>query len=145
MDRHPRMVVVMAHMMNLFCTDEQLDVLAYVLERYPNLHVEIGGRFGEFGNMQREHLRNFMIRYADRILFGTDVTGPAILRDTDNRTVAGYLRAFQLLETDEVVQGGFFNDQGPAHRGLALPPEVLEKIYYQNAVRIYPRLKTVLN
>jgi predicted TIM-barrel fold metal-dependent hydrolase len=26
-------------------------------------------------------------------------------------------------------------------RGLALPREVLEKIYYRNALRVYPRLR----
>ena len=69
-------------MMNLFRSDEQLDILAYVLETYPNLHVDLGGRFGEFGAMKRDHLREFVIRYSDRILFGTDVTGPLMLRDT---------------------------------------------------------------
>ena len=67
MDRHPRLVVVMAHMMNLFYSDEQLDFLGYVLETYPNLHVELGGRMIDFHAMQREHLREFFIRYADRI------------------------------------------------------------------------------
>jgi hypothetical protein len=36
------------------------------------------------------------------------------------------------------VEGGFF--QGEAVHGLALPREVLEKVYFRNALRIYPGL-----
>ena len=58
------------------------------------------------------------------------------------RMAERYHRCFQLLETDEMVQGSFFDDQ-KERRGLALPRDVLEKIYYRNALRIYPRLKEV--
>jgi len=143
MDRHPRMVVVMAHMLNLFYSDEQLDFLGYVLETYPNLHVELGGRMTDFHAMQREHLREFFIRYADRILFGTDVA-PAALRLGVEQASEDYYYKFQLLESDGVVKPGAVSAKTAPVRGLGLPREVLEKIYYRNAVRIYPRLKAVL-
>lgn len=53
-----------------------------------------------------------------------------------------YHRCFLLLETDQMVEGSFF-DSEKKRPGLALPREVLEKIYYRNALRIYPRLKEV--
>jgi len=142
LDRHPKLKVVNAHMLDHFNSDEQLDYLMYVLERYPNVHVDLGARFQQFNRMDRDKLRNFMIKYADRILFGTDIGGqPAEGR---YRQVAeSYYRAFQLLETDKVVKGGFFS--GMETRGLALPADVLEKIYYRNAARLYPRVKDVLN
>jgi hypothetical protein len=46
------------------------------------------------------------------------------------------------LETDKIVKGGFFGSTET--RGLALPADVLEKIYYRNAARLYPRVKEVL-
>jgi predicted TIM-barrel fold metal-dependent hydrolase len=142
-DRHPRMVVVMAHMMNLFYSDEQLDFLAYVLETYPNLHVELGGRFIDFGAMEREHLRGFFIRYADRILFGTDFA-PSFLRDGIERAAEDYFDKFRVLETADLVEWKVSYAKPAPYRGLALPKNVLEKIYYRNAARLYPRLKTVL-
>jgi hypothetical protein len=49
-----------------------------------------------------------------------------------------------MLESEELVQGGFFDEKGPSYRGLGLPMEVLEKIYFKNALRIYPPVKTAL-
>ena len=61
LDKHPKLVVVMAHMFNLFHSDEQLDYLSYVLETYPNVYLDFGGRIKDFYSMDREHLRSFII------------------------------------------------------------------------------------
>jgi len=141
LDRHPNLKVVNAHMLDHFNSDEQLDYLMYVLETYPNVNVDLGARFQQFHRMDRDKLRKFMIEYADRILFGTDIGGQP--REGRYAEVAeSYHRAFQLLETDKAVKGGFFG--GTETKGLALPADVLEKIYYRNAARLYPRVKDVL-
>ena len=82
----------------------------------------------------------YISNYSDRILFGTDISKINL----DNvRTVAErYNRCFQLLETDNVVQGGFFGKE--EIKGLVLPQDALEKIYFRNAIRIYPRVRDVL-
>jgi predicted TIM-barrel fold metal-dependent hydrolase len=135
LDRHPGMTVVNAHMLDHFYSDAQLDYLRYVLETYPNVHVDLAARFQQFHLMDRENLRSFMIEYADRILFGTDISGQPRGDDHIN-AAARYFRAFQLLESDTVVAGGFFGDTPT--QGLGLPQDVLEKIYFRNAIRIYP-------
>jgi len=140
LDRHPRLQVVQAHMLDHFNSDEQLDYLSYVLETYPNVNLDLAARFQQFHRIDREKLRNFIIRYADRILFGTDISKQPASNVED--TVARYQRCFQLLETDQTVTGGFFGDTPTV--GLALSHDVLEKIYYQNAVRIFPRVGAVL-
>ena len=141
LDRHPRLKVVNAHMLDHFNSDEQLDYLMYVLETYPNVHVDLAARFQQFHRMDRDKLRNFMIKYADRILFGTDIGGQP-KEGKYNEVAESYYRAFQLLETDKVIKGGFFGKTET--KGLALPLGVLEKIYYRNAARLYPRVKAVL-
>ncbi len=140
LDRHPDLVAVNAHMLDHFNSDEQLDYLAYMLETYSNLHVDLAARFQQFHRMDRDKLRAFLIRFQDRILFGTDI----------GRVYGGaesfaerYHRCFQLLESDETVQGCFFNTE-QEYRGLALPRDVLKKIYWRNAVKIYPALKKSL-
>ena len=140
LDRHPGLVVVNAHMLDFFRSDEQLDHLCYMLETYPHLHVDLAARFQQFHTMDWLKLREFMIAYADRILFGTDISR---VEGEDVREIAErYARCFRLLETDDLVPGGFF---GTAEtKGLALPQDVLEKIYYRNALRIYPRVEEVL-
>lgn len=140
MDRHPDLVVVMAHMQDFFNSDEQLDFLRYVMETYPNYNVDLAARFQQFSRMDRDNLREFVIKYQDRILFGTDISDqPA--KDAA-AAAAGYNRCFQLLETGEEVEGAFFSNRKA--QGLDLPREVLEKIYYKNAARIYPRIGDTL-
>ena len=141
LDRHPNLKVINAHMLDHFNSDEQLDYLAYVLETYPNLNVDLAARFQQFHRMDREKLRAFMIKYADRILYGTDIGGQPKPGQYE-QVAEQYHRTFQLLETDRVVRGGFFGETPT--KGLALPEEVLKKIYYQNAARLYPRVKDVL-
>jgi predicted TIM-barrel fold metal-dependent hydrolase len=141
LDRHPNLKVVNAHMLDHFYSDEQLDYLMYVLETYPNVHVDLAARFQQFPRMDREKLRNFMIKYADRILYGTDIGGQPKAGRYE-QVAEMYYRSFQLLETDKTIEGGFFGQTET--KGLALPVDVLKKIYYQNAARLYPRVKNVL-
>ncbi len=141
LDRHPNLVVVNAHMLDFFNSDEQLDYLRYMLETYPNLNVDLAARFQQFHMMDRDNLRKFIIKYSDRILFGTDITSQP-KEDGPKQVAERYMRCFKMLETDEIVKKGFFG--GDETKGLALPQEVLEKIYYKNAARLYPRVKDAL-
>ncbi len=77
-----------------------------------------------------------MIQYADRVLFGTDVSS----------NFAYYPIYYRLLETDDE----YFNydpapipGQGRWHvYGLHLPDDVLEKIYHRNAERVLMQKQT---
>ena len=141
LDRHPDLVAVMAHMQDFFNSDEQLDFLRYMMETYPNYYVDLAARFQQFSSMDRDNLREFVIKYQDRILFGTDISDQPS-KDAA-AAAAGYIRCFKLLETGDVVEdGGFFSDKNA--QGLELPREVLEKIYYKNAIAIYPRIGKVM-
>jgi predicted TIM-barrel fold metal-dependent hydrolase len=141
LDRHPRLKVVQAHMLDHFNSDEQLDYLSYVLETYPNVNLDLAARFQQFHRMDPEKLRNFFIRYADRILFGTDISQQP-RNEGAEAAAERYRRCFGLLETDDTVDAGFFG--GEPAVGLALPLEVLEKIYYRNAARVFPRVGETL-
>ena len=146
MDRHPKMKLVMAHMFNYNMSDEQLDYLQYVMETYPNVNLDLAARIGWVFHTDREKLRDFTIKYADRILFGTDI-GDQPSRERAEITARRYHRCFEILETDKIVGAGFYPGPGAGTKevkGMALPTDVLEKIYYKNAIRLYPRVKEVL-
>ncbi len=146
LDRHPKMTVVMAHMMNYNMTDEQFDSLRYVMQTYPNVHLDLAARIGWLRYLDREKIRQFIIRYQDRILFGTDVSASA-LGEQPGVTAMRYRRCFAILETDHAVPAGFYPPPvkgKEAAKGLALPIDVLESIYYRNAARLYPRVGEVL-
>lgn len=146
--KRPRLVVVNAHMLWLCYSDEQLDYLRYMLKSYPNLHIDLATTPVFLHAVGRDNLRDFMIVHADRILFGTDVGSKWFVPELDKQIpnvaekVPQYRRYFDLLETDKELPSGIKDEE--KIRGLSLPLEVLEKIYFRNAMRIYPHVKEAL-
>ena len=146
--RHPQLVVVNAHMLWLCYSDEQLDVLRYMLSTYPNLHIDTATTPTFWHALGRENLRDFMIEYADRVLFGTDVGSSWFVPVLDKQfpkpcdKTPQYKRYFAMLETDQELPSGI--DDEHTFQGLALPQDVLEKIYFRNAMRIYPNVRKAL-
>jgi predicted TIM-barrel fold metal-dependent hydrolase len=79
-----------------------------------------------------------MIKYQDRIMFGTDVT---IRReDTDYETVSKNLRQRWLDQWLFLATGSVISVEdlgGKQVKGLQLPREVIDKIYSKNAIRFF--------
>ena len=126
--RHPQTTFIGAHVANF---PENLAEVGRWLDEYPNLHVEIAARIAELGRQPRT-ARKFLMKYADRVMFGTD--GP--------RPVGRLRPHWRLLETrDEYFT--YAENQYPPQGlwnvyGLDLPDEVLRKIYSENAARLIP-------
>ena len=127
--RHPETTFVALHVAN---HPEDLDSVAAVLDRYPNVLTEIGAREAELGRQPRR-AREFFLAYQDRILFGTDQTPSEGM----------YRNWFRFLETaDEGFD--YWNSPGQGRwtiSGLDLPAEVLEKVYRTNAERLFAKVK----
>ena len=123
--RHPKTTFVAAHL------GERGENLAYVsdmLDTYPNVSVDMSARVAELGR-QPYTARAFFLRYADRILFGTDLFPE----------VETYRLHFRFFETDDQ----YFEYPSHASRqgrwnvyGIHLPQDVLRKIYRENALRL---------
>ncbi len=124
--RHPRTIFVGAH---VGCYAENLAWVGQLLDRAPNLYVDMAARIAELGR-QPYSARRFFLRYADRILFGTD-TG------VDARWYRLYYR---FLETDDEYMNYDLREIPTQGRwriyGLYLPDEVLEKVYGLNALKL---------
>jgi predicted TIM-barrel fold metal-dependent hydrolase len=124
--RHPQTTFIGAH---VGCYAENLGWVGALLERCPNFNVDISARIGELGR-QPYTARRFFLKFAGRILFGSDM-GPY---------PEAYRIIYRFLETDDE----YFNYnaapvpmQGRWHvHGLYLPEDVLEKVYFSNAERI---------
>ncbi len=124
--RHPQTTFIGAH---VGCHAENLGWVAKMLDRYTNFYIDFSARISELGR-QPYTARRFFLKYAGRILFGTDA-GPSL---------ATYRIYYRFLETDDE----YFN-YGPGQTprqgrwriyGLHLPDDVLVKIYQQNARQI---------
>jgi len=133
--RHPRTQFVVLHVGN----SEDLSWVSEWLDRYPNMHVEIGARIGELGRQPRA-ARRFFDRYQDRILFGTDAVPEG--HETPQQIFGDELYEiyFRFLETEDE-----YFDYAPAPKppqgrwciyGLGLPETILKKVYYENAARL---------
>jgi uncharacterized protein len=119
LDHHPRTTFIAAHLGN---QGNDLSSLAKVLDRYPNLYVDISARDYEVGREPRFALQ-FLSRYPDRVLFGTDM----------GRDEAMYRGWWRLLESgDEFIPGRLWWRL----YGLEVPSPVLEKLYALNARRV---------
>lgn len=129
--RHPDTQFIGAHMAN---NPEDLSAVADWLDRYPNLVVEISSRIAELGR-QPYTSRKFFIKYADRILFGTDGPRP-------EARLLPHWRFFETRDENFAYAENPFPPQGLWNiHGLGLPDDVLRKLYHQNAARIVPGVK----
>ena len=134
--KYPNLTIVAAHCAWMVCQDAQIDYLRYMLSTYPNLNIDVSATLNSYMTLVNyDNLRSFYIEYQDRILSGSDFTYHGLLEDDIQRVANMYANNFALLETDLVVG---------ISKGLNLQREVLEKIYYKNAVRLYPDLKEVM-
>ena len=124
--KHPNTTFINAH---LGWMGNDLDRLGTHLDTYPNVITEIGAVLAELGR-QPKRARRFFIDYQDRILFGKD-----------SYKVSEYNTYFRVLETDDE----YFDYYRKHHAhwkmyGLALPDTVLQKLYYKNALGLFPAI-----
>jgi predicted TIM-barrel fold metal-dependent hydrolase len=125
---HRQTTFIAAHMAN---DAEDLQQTAQWLDANPNMFVETASRISELGR-QPYTARDFLIKYQDRVLFGTDGPWPELR----------YSRYWRFFETrdeyfpyseKEIPPQGLWQIYG-----VHLPDEVLRKIYSGNAARIIP-------
>jgi uncharacterized protein len=117
--KHPRTVFILCHFSN---QGHDLAALGRVLDRYPNLYVDLSARDYEIGRQPRTALR-FLEQYKSRVLFGTDM----------GRDKTMYQAWWRLLESaDEFLPGRVWWP----YYGLHVPPSILQQIYRGNALSI---------
>ncbi|MGA0897055.1 MAG: amidohydrolase family protein [Flavobacteriaceae bacterium] len=124
--KHPNTTFINAH---LGWMGNDLDRLGKHLDQYPNVMTEIGAVLAELGR-QPKRARQFFIDYQDRILFGKD-----------SYNVSEYYTYFRVLETEDE----YFDYYRKRHAhwkiyGLSLPDTVLQKVYYKNALHLFPTI-----
>ena len=133
---HPQLRFVGAHLGSL---EYDVDRIAAFLDRFPNASVDMAARMSQVQYQSVrdiEKVRAFFVRYQDRLLYGTDLT----LNPGDNTQEFKaeahnvWTRDWRYLATDESQRVEIINADVP---GLALPREVIDKVYYGNAARAF--------
>ncbi len=125
--RHPKLRVVGCHLGSM---EEDVDVIARRFDLYPNFVVDTAARVPYLMLQPREKVRAFLIKYHDRVLYGTDLEffPSENAADAIKHWEAEYARDWKFFSTGETLT---YN--GRAVRGLALPEPVLKKIFHDNA------------
>ncbi len=126
--RHPATQFIGAHVAN--CA-EDLEVVSSWLEAYPNLWIETASRISELGR-QPFTARDFLIRHADRVLFGTDGPWPEKRLRINWRFFETRDESFAYSEKVPPPQGMW------QIHGVDLPDDVLRKLYHENAAKLIP-------
>ena len=123
---HPNTIFINAHMGWMA---NNLDKLERHLDSLPNVYTEFGAVIGELGRQPRR-ARQFFIDYQDRIMFG---------KDTYKKSEFDVY--FRVLETKDEYFDYYRKRHGLWKMyGLDLPDDVLKKIYYKNALKLFPSI-----
>jgi predicted TIM-barrel fold metal-dependent hydrolase len=129
---NPKLRVVGAHLGSM---ETDVDEIAKRFERYPNFAVDTAARMEYLMIQPRNKVRNFLIKYHTRVVYGTDLEfltdEPAVDALKDWKET--YARDWKFLATNETWQY-----HGHQIEGLALPEPVLREIFHENAVRWIP-------
>jgi Amidohydrolase len=129
---NPDLHVVGAHLGSM---ETDVDEIAKRLDRYPNFAVDTAARMEYLMIQPRGKVRNFLIKYQDRVLYATDLEFliDQSAADAQKEWQETYARDWKFLATSETTEY-----RGSKIEGLNLPTPVLRRIYHDNAVRWIP-------
>ena len=133
---HPALHFDGVHLASL---EWDVDKVAGFLDRFPNANVDVAARLVhlEFqASKNPKKVRDFLMRYQDRILYGSDDSyGPG---DADAHALAevhaGWVEDWRFLATSDRLHS---SDFAKSFQGMHLPREVVDKIYRRNAQSMF--------
>jgi predicted TIM-barrel fold metal-dependent hydrolase len=130
--KHPDLRFVGAHLGSM---EWSLEMMADHLDKFPNVALEMAARIPHLQYLtqqNRDDVRNFFIKYQDRIIYATDLSvrensNPVQVRQWARDT---WQNDWTYFVTDEKME---VNQVNGAFNGLKLPRQVVDKIYRENA------------
>jgi hypothetical protein len=136
LELHPDLKFIGCHLGSL---EWNVDELAKRLDKYPNMAVDMAARICHLqyqSSKDRERVRNFCIKYQDRLLYGTDLSS----NDNDSRDKVSnwvhdtWLDDWKYFTSKDTMTSVNFRG---TFEGLQLPKKVVRKIYSENAIKWY--------
>ncbi len=133
---HPDLKFIGCHLGSL---EWNVDELAKRLDMYPNMAVDMAARICHLqyqSAKDRKRVRDFIIKYQDRLLYGTDLSDND---NSDGTELTSWIHDtwfddWKYFTSDEMMVSDKFRG---SFEGLKLPREVIRKIYYDNAISWY--------
>jgi predicted TIM-barrel fold metal-dependent hydrolase len=123
--------------MHLASLEWSVEEVAKLLDEYPNVAVDISARIGNLhlqASEDRQKVRDFFIKYQDRILYGVDFVPGSGDKFYPEYHLKAWQDDFNFLATDQEKASRVC---GAVYRGLKLDKSVVDKILYENARKWY--------
>ncbi|WP_335966551.1 amidohydrolase family protein [Galbibacter sp. PAP.153] len=125
--------------LHLFSMEWSIDEVAKRLDTFPNTMTDLAERICHIQLQARENhekVRDFFIKYQDRIIYGTDVIddGQITEKEIARKFERLWKAHWDFFATNKTLEAPEFKG---AFQGLELPVAVLEKIFYKNAIKTY--------
>jgi predicted TIM-barrel fold metal-dependent hydrolase len=135
---HPALRFDAVHLASL---EWDVDQVSGFLDRFPQANVDLAARLVHLEYQAAQNpakVRQMLIRYQDRILYGSDdSSGPD---ESDPAEIAavhsGWVEDWRFLATTDSMHSPDFSQP---FQGLHLPRSVVDKIYRENARRLFAR------
>jgi predicted TIM-barrel fold metal-dependent hydrolase len=131
-EENPNLRVVGAHLGSM---EADVDQIAQRFDRYPNFAVDTAARVPYLMMQPHDKVRAFLIKYQDRVLYGTDLeVQPS--NNTENALKEWndtYRRDWIFFSSGRTVEY-----LGHKYQGLSLPEPILRKIFHANAAHWFP-------
>ncbi len=140
--KHKDMIFVGAHLASL---EWSVKKISEFLIRFPGSYVDAAARIGQLQYQSlkdRELVRNFLIKFQDRVLYATDI----MQMNNENAEVFAneshklWLNDWRYFCTDDEFK---VPDLKETIKGLQLPKSVIDKIYRRNAEKVFPKFKSM--
>ncbi|MEA4870245.1 MAG: amidohydrolase family protein [Christensenella sp.] len=139
--RHPRLNLTLPH---FFFLSAQLPRMAEWIERFPRLRIDLTPGIELYENLSQTpaETRAFFLRFSDRIQYGTDIGGRAVLKETATELdEIESLRRVEILqhflrgtgEREICADGHYLLGSAPfTLAGMGFDEELLKKIEREN-------------
>jgi len=136
----PEVTFIHAHYGSTIMNGINLDQIAELLDKHPNLYIDLsmgGGiaRYHYYFRLDLAKVKDFVITYQDRILFGSDI----ILNRSSYKDFDWLYQRIRcdidLHEQKEYIPA--FGDEGVLQPGFNLDKDVLRKLYYENPKKVF--------
>ena len=115
-----------------------VDELAKRLDSFPLMSVDLAERICHFqyqSVQSWEKVHDFIIKYQDRLLYGTDIESYG-LPEEKKRAHEIWLRDWIYFVSDGLMSSSSVVQE---FQGMRLPKSVVDRIYSKNARRVYLR------
>ena len=136
LDKHPNLKFAGAHMASI---EWNVDSLAAWFDRYPSATIDLAARMGQvFYQTQqyREKVRDFFIKYSNRIMYATDNgdRGTSAEEDLMSGTHETWMRDWKYFVTDQMMESDLVEGE---FQGIQLPKKAVDDIFYGTAKRVF--------